>query len=618
MERFYSIIKRSLCIVLAGALILNAPYALAAEKSQGSAYEEIQILKGDMQTVIARNIKRVSITDPLIADINDATANAVEILGVEPGQTILFVWDDSGKRTVVVRVVSEDPKLVKKRLEALLASAGIEGVVLVENTNEGKVVLSGNVSEDEAVAFKGIIDPFAANVMDLTQKIKVEDLVQVDIQVTELSTTLDKQLGVNWGTSGTDGALGNTLTYTENTDGNTGIGNIPRQSGSFQDLFKVGDFSRTPALVAQINMMIAEGKGKVLSKPRLVVVSGKEATLQVGGEVPIQTTTTASSTSTTTSSSTFKPYGVSMSITPTIENGKINSTLSVEISDIDRTNKADNGDVAFTTRSAQTQLVLEDRQTIVLAGMIKRSDSKTTRRVPILGAIPFFGALFRSTITSTPETEVVISITATILHSGDKNKLPTAEVKPVAAEIKPAVVEAKPVVAAVKAPVAEIRPVVTEVKPAIVETKAMVAEVKPVVAAQVVPVKMKDKEPKAPLDLPATTMAALKAPASFEAYAIGVQRKVASAIAYPYEAQEKGWQGTVDLGLTIKKDGTLKDVIVKNSSGYPVFDQDAVNTAQILAPYAAFPSGAATEEITLIIPIVYSLDAFLKNVGEQK
>jgi protein TonB len=107
-------------------------------------------------------------------------------------------------------------------------------------------------------------------------------------------------------------------------------------------------------------------------------------------------------------------------------------------------------------------------------------------------------------------------------------------------------------------------------------------------------------------------------PASIEPYARSVQEKISSAIAYPYEAQENGWQGTVKLSLVIRKDGSLRDAVVRESSGYDVFDKDALNTAQILAPYNPFPESIVEEQLTVTIPIVYSLDSFLKNVAKHK
>jgi TonB family protein len=528
-------------------------------------YDEIMVLKGDIQTIRTSNLKRVSVTDPAIADINDARAQAVEVIGLEAGQTVLFIWDESGKRTVIVRVVTEDLGLVQKRIKSLLESAGITGLTIKENEYEGKIVITGDVAEDKNEVLTELIAPLGDRVINLTEKQKVEDLVQIDMQVTELGTTLSKAFGVDWQPTA--------LVYTETLP----TTQIPRQSGSFQDLFKVGDFTRTPQIIATVNALITEGKAKVLSKPRLVVISGKEATLLVGGQVPIRTTTTSGTSSTTTENVTFKDYGLSMSITPKIINGKmVNILLNVEISDIDGSNPSPDG-LAFLTRSAQTEIVMEDRQTIVLAGMISRRESENINRVPLLGSIPIMGALFRSKKNPSPtsETEVVISITSTIVRTAkDKfvEKKTTAETPRV--KEQPAV---PPPAGDARAENPVISKVMPPVPPPVVSTPG----------------------------------------SSSEQYAVSVQQKILSAIAYPYEAQEKEWEGTAKLTLVLQRDGTLQSVVVKESSGYEVFDQDAVNTAQILAPYAAFPSDIEADEMTVVIPIVYSLDGFLKNVVSQ-
>ena len=512
----------------------GTPVANSAVPASGS-YTEIELLKGDIETIPTRNLKRVSITDPKVADINDARAESVEIIGIENGQTVLFVWDDSGKSTIIIRVVQEDLVLLQKRIESLLKSAGIEGVVVKANTEEGKVIVSGQARDDKNDAVKKLLEPFSERIINFIQKQKEEKLVQIDVQVTELNTTLTKELGVDWGNG--------SYAYTENyvaTDTH-----IPRQNGTLKDLFKIGDFSRTAALTATVNALIQQGRAKILSKPRLVVVSGKEATFLVGGQIPIKQTTTSASGGAQTQNTTFKDYGVNMAITPTIDDNRtINVLLNVSISDIDASKPAGT-DIAFLTRSAQTQLVMEDHQTIVLAGMIKRSTNQMTNRVPYLSKIPVLGMFFRYTHTNpaNEETEVVISITSTILQP-EKRK----------------------------------------------QTNAGVAA-----AAQPAPEK--------------------SAPTMFDAYAVSVQAKIGSAIAYPFEAQEKGWEGVVKLALVIQKDGTLKSVSVKDSSGHDVFDQDAVNTAQILSPYAAFPLGMDDQEVSLNIPIIYSLDAIAKNAN---
>ncbi|MBF0620036.1 MAG: TonB family protein, partial [Candidatus Omnitrophica bacterium] len=376
---------------------------------------------------------------------------------------------------------------------------------------------------------------------------------------------------------------------------------------------KVGSLTGTRNLEATINMLITEGKAQVLSKPRLVVVSGKEATFLVGGQVPIKTTTSTASTAATQTSTTFKPYGITMSVTPTIREGKVDVLLNVEISDVDL--KTISGDVAFSTNTAQTQLFLNDKETIVLAGLIKKNKTDSVNRIPILGSIPVLGVLFRHTAPDNKDQEIVISLTPTILKNKKADEFKAMLQAPVAPEQKLA---AKP--AAPKEQSKAAGQSLNATEAAGKSAPAAMPVVKPVVKPMVQPQEAPKPVVK-PVELNpqviTKNVAPVDVPAGFAVYAQAVQAKISSAIAYPYEAQENGWQGTVKLGLVLVKNGTVKDVFIKASSGYDIFDQDAMNTAQILAPFPAFPSGMAEEQVSFTIPIVYSLDSFLKNVAKR-
>ncbi len=559
--------KKSICLLAALCLI---PIYVPEAKAAMGVFEEIQLLKGDVFSIPAKSLQRVSITDPTIVDISDAKPEEVIIVGQQVGQAVLFLWDENGKRSYIIRVILEDLGLTKARIKTILATAGVQGVTVEQNDLEGKVMLSGSVSEEKLETVIKTADSFPGSVLNFVTKEDVEDMIQIDMQITELSTTLNKAMGVQWSTNGVGETLGPFTPTAEES-------NVP-QTGKIQDILKLGDFNRVGTIMAHVNMLISEGKGRVLSKPRLVVRSGKEAMLQVGGEVPITTVTSDSSGTQITQNTTFKPYGISLGITPTIKNHKIDILLNTEISDIDAsTALLISSNLAFITRSAQTQVLLNDKQAIVLAGLIKKHQSETKDRVPFFGKIPVLGVLFRNT--SSPadkDTEVVISLTATILKS--------AAVFPEQGSVVKRV-EPKP--AAAKYSVDE----------KLVMESGRNESKKPVIT-------------KNAANVPVTI------PGNLQPYANVIQQKVSSGIAYPYEAQENGWQGTVKLGMVIRKDGSLRDVFVKESSGYDVFDQDAVNTAQILAPYASFPATIAQEEITVTLPIVYSLDAFLKNVAK--
>jgi len=560
--------RRIVCLIV--ACLLPFQFVGSYGVARAEMFEEHQLMVGDILTISTQALNRLSITDPDVADISDAKPDAVTLMGKNPGQTILFIWETGGKRSIVIRVVSQDLVMLKARIQSLMESAGISTVQLDENQMEGKLVISGEVPEDKEEAYAKIMDGFSDQVIDLTKAEDSKELVQIDMQITELSTTLNKSMGVLWAPT--------TINVQES--------NNP-QTGKIADIFKLGDFNRTDSLLAQINLLIEEGKARILSKPRIVVKSGKEATFLVGGEIPIKTTTTGTDgSSTLTENVEYKEYGVSLSVTPTIREGKVNIVLSTEISDVDSSPPSAvtaTNTTAFLTRSAQTELFLNDRQTIVLAGLIRKNRSRGESRVPFLGKIPIIGMLFKSTKTTTPDadTEVVISLTPTIISSNKKD----------ASEEKKS----------------------SEVK------KDLPRSVDPVTAdgsGLAVGVTSRDTVGLPPITKNVGTVSA-NVPEAMAPYVQAIQEKISSAIAFPYEAQQNGWQGTVKLALVLKRDGSLRDVFVKESSGYEVFDQDAVNTAQILAPYPAFPDNIKEDELSLTIPIVYSLDSFLKNVAKR-
>lgn len=539
-------VSAMLTLVMIGGQV---PVSIAQEQVKT---DNIQIIKGDLYTIETNNLTRVSVTEPEIADISDAKKDSVVLLGKKPGQTILFVWDEDGKHMINVSVVTEDLKLVKQRVESLLEKAGFNQVSAEVDTLEAKVILSGQVAKDNKADFEKIIEPFNENVMNLVKDEASDDLIQIDMQITELSTTLTKNMGFAWPTS---------IKYDENfPSGGYGTGS--------KDWFKISPFNRTTQLTATINALIEEGKARDLSRPRILVANGKEATINVGGEIPIKTTTAnaAGVTGTSQENVTFKQYGVTLTVTPTIKNGRIDIVMNTEVTDVDKNtpiNTTDGADIAYKTRTAQTQLVLDDRQTVVFAGLIRYSDSEGVSRVPVLGKIPIVGALFRNRSTNGAPNEgkeLVITLTPMIIRkkefATDQIKLPTKKLIDFEKEVMKSGEYEK-----------EALPGIPEVKPKITD----------------------DQKNNATTD-----------------YVRGVQQRIAQSISYPEAALEDGAQGTVKLKLVLRRDGSLAKADIDETSGKVVFDQDALNTAKTVAPYSKFPEAISDDQLTVTIPIVYS------------
>jgi len=369
--------------------------------------DEASLIKGELITIEVHDMTRVSITDPDIADIVDANSEELLIVGKEIGQTALFIWDEEGKHTIMIYVINQGLEAIKSRIQKLFDAADIHELTLGANAQEGKVVISGEITDRKRDLFDQIVDQFDEDTINLVVDEKIEDLIQIDMQITDLNTTLQKSLGIDWSTGGTAGI---NPAYEESV-------RRDKSDGHIRDFFQIGHFHRTGQLIAQVNALIIEGKGRVLSKPKLVVISGEEASFLVGGEVPIRTTT-FSDTGSSQENVEFKEFGISMTITPTIIKDRIDIVMNLEVSELDASTASSvSEDVAFSTRSASTHLYLDDGQTIILAGLIRNSESLSETKVPFVSNIPILGLLFRSK--SNPvadkDEELVIALTPHIL-----------------------------------------------------------------------------------------------------------------------------------------------------------------------------------------------------------
>lgn len=583
----------SVLFFVVGLCLVGAARVGAAEIDTTTA-KEVYMIKGELVNLKADGLERISVTHPEVADIIKADDEGILMVGQSAGQTALFVWDKQGKRSLTVHVFSQDLELVKERLGTLLKATDIDEAILAIDEQEGKVIISGDIPKHKKEQFTQIVEKFGDDVINLAKDEEIDDLIQIAIQITELSTTLSKSLGVDW-TAGSRSLRSGSSSATSGSSSTLAFAypeTLPTATGASSDLFKLGDFNRTSALLATVDALIAEGKARILSQPKLVVKNAQEASFLIGGEIPIRTTT--SSTTGTQENVTFKEYGISMTITPEIKKEKIDITLNIEISDVDSSN-AVGDDVAFTSRSAQTKLYLDDGQTIILAGLIKQNRSKAVNKVPILGDIPIIGLLFRieSNPTADLDQELVISLTPTVLEQ-NRGKTPGATAQKVKTEEVPVKkAEEPPVKEEAKEEAGAADSLVQSDAPAAAE-----AAISDVEEAQVFPDSVASVAAPTPMGLSVS---------SIEEYVQAVQQKIAQSIVYPQEAERAGWEGTVKLSLLILSDGTLATALVRESSGHEIFDEYTLNIVKKLAPYPGFPSSVDLQELNVTMPVVYSL-----------
>jgi len=166
----------------------------------------------------------------------------------------------------------------------------------------------------------------------------------------------------------------------------------------------------------EITAAQSEGRGEIVSAPRVITANGKEASIEQGVEIPYQES--ASSGATTTQ---FKKAVLSLKVTPQITpDDRIILDLTVNKDSVGQVVPSATGGFvpSIDTREITTQVLVNDGQTVVLGGILETERRDTVNKVPYLGDIPGLGALFRSKQKTDNKDELLIFVTPKILREG--------------------------------------------------------------------------------------------------------------------------------------------------------------------------------------------------------
>ena len=159
---------------------------------------------------------------------------------------------------------------------------------------------------------------------------------------------------------------------------------LPNADGTPGRIGRFQAFSRTPiTFTAQLNLLVQNGKGRVLADPRITTLSGRTASIRAGDTISILTTTAGNAgTIATTQVQSFQT-GVTLDITPSVTpDGGITVVLHPVVNSLIGTNA---GVPEISTRDTQTTVHLQDDETLVIGGLIQENETRTTTKVPLLG-----------------------------------------------------------------------------------------------------------------------------------------------------------------------------------------------------------------------------------------
>ncbi len=242
--------------------------------------------------------------------------------------------------------------------------------------------------------------------------------VMIEVRIVEARTTFARELGLRWGPpEGQDlfqGTFGkNTLTLSPAVSlPLSNIGSLPFT------------FTRTGknmwSIDAELTAYEKEGKAKVLSAPKVITLDNKEALIKQGSQVPYLSYTIEGQVSTQ-----LVDVVLEMKVTPHITpDGRVMMRVGTKKDDINWTDAVPmpgGGLVpAIDKREAQTELLVDDGETVVMGGVITETEEVTETRIPFLWRIPLLGHLFRNIKRDISKRELLVFIAPTIVKETEK------------------------------------------------------------------------------------------------------------------------------------------------------------------------------------------------------
>lgn len=251
--------------------------------------------------------------------------------------------------------------------------------------------------------------------------------VLIESRIVETTKEFSRDLGIQWGFGAVaDAAHGNTTGLVfpnnfnisgNNADGATGIGgvpyavNLPAAEATSGLALTMGNILDTFRLDVALTAMEEEGRGKIISSPKVTAQDNIQAMIESGRRIPVQTLVD------NTASITFINANLQLQVTPQITaEGTIMLDIVVDKSEPDFGNQVLGIPTIF-TRRAETRLLVRDGGTTVIGGIFQMATTTSEARVPFFHRIPLLGNLFKSKQTEQTNNELLIFITPRILES---------------------------------------------------------------------------------------------------------------------------------------------------------------------------------------------------------
>ncbi|HMF13262.1 MAG TPA: pilus assembly protein N-terminal domain-containing protein, partial [Gemmataceae bacterium] len=356
----------------------------------------------------------------------------VLVTGMEPGITHVTLTDEDDKVTEIDVVVQFDVEYLKSVLTRAVPTANVVPVPAANNT----VILTGTVARAEDIE---VVMRTAQSVVlgpeRVVNALRVPGVMQVQLccVVARVAREDFRRMAFDFLLSDHKFFLGSTVGQAVSTNGlaipseflgpfAAVHGPIGTPNGAPTNIL-TGVISKNFAFVAFLQALRDENLVKLLAEPRLVTLSGRQASFLDGGEQAIPVPAGLGQVGVQ-----FEEFGTRLSFVPIVlGDGRIRLEVEPEVSNLDpAAGTSINGTVVpgRTTQRVHTTVELEDGQTFVIGGLIQNVVRGSTQKVPVLGDLPFLGVAFSSKAYEQAETELVVMVTPHLVDPMDCSQAP--------------------------------------------------------------------------------------------------------------------------------------------------------------------------------------------------
>ena len=333
------------------------------------------------------------------------------------------------------KAIAQTKKLAPIQTEYIqLSYARSEDILkLLEDSRDGKGAQANRTTNTDSLALESLLSPRGSVVSDKrTNTLIINDVsqnidkvrkmiglldvavkqVMVEARIVTADTSFSRDLGVKWGLQRNNPSLSLGPNGSNVWGGDfspafdLGVDLATATAGTFNfGLLKISDYM----LNLELTALQADGHGEVLSAPKVLTGDKQKAYILRGDQLPYQTW--SADTGVTTN---FVDANLKLEVTPSITpDGKVQMALRIEK---DTVGELTNAGYAIKTNELETNVLVDDGETVVLGGIFDDAKSNTYRKVPFLGDVPVLGNLFKNNTRVSNQSELLIFITPRIVN----------------------------------------------------------------------------------------------------------------------------------------------------------------------------------------------------------